>query len=293
MTEQWIQGCVVQRIAFRDGLVLNLDDYNELDVFVPLTLTLPATNSDDAEVVTIDPTAIRDEERPLFDFAGSMCTHADWDDDGSLHLRFSDGHEIEVHSDEHRTAWELYGKYHGYAACLPHGQVRIVRTDVPEDESASADGYRRSVARIWVNRNKPVPTRDRFVGPHLVADEPVAILDRQAIGPRRRTDRAPALKLLARPEIPFAVGDGHVLKRQSRRSRQVAIAGRIDVNERRDKAVEPPCPRADFDRPTSRPTPSWPAPPRTPPESTPDRPDAPRMRSRPAPAAARGPNATH
>ena len=32
MTEQWIQGCVVQRIAFRDGLVLNLDDYNELDV---------------------------------------------------------------------------------------------------------------------------------------------------------------------------------------------------------------------------------------------------------------------
>ena len=40
MTEQWIQGCVVQPIAFRDGLVLNLDDYNELDVFVPLTLTL-------------------------------------------------------------------------------------------------------------------------------------------------------------------------------------------------------------------------------------------------------------
>ena len=46
MTEQWIQGCVVQPIAFRDGLVLNLDDYNELDVFVPLTLTLPETNSD-------------------------------------------------------------------------------------------------------------------------------------------------------------------------------------------------------------------------------------------------------
>ncbi len=136
MTEQWIQGCVVQRIAFRDGLVLNLDDYNELDVFVPLILTLPATNSDDAEAVTIDPKAIKDEERPLFDFAGATCTHADWDDDGTLHLRFSDGHEIEVHGDEHRTAWEMYGKYHGYAACLPHGQVRIVRTDVPEDESA-------------------------------------------------------------------------------------------------------------------------------------------------------------
>ena len=136
MTEQWIQGCVVQRISFRDGLVLNLDDYNELDVFVPLTLTLPAINSDDSEVVTIDPMAIKDAERPLFDFAGSTCTHADWDEDGTLHLRFSDGHAIEVHSDEHRTAWEMYGKYHGYAACLPHGRVRIVRTDVPEDESA-------------------------------------------------------------------------------------------------------------------------------------------------------------
>ena len=103
---------------------------------MPLILTLPATNSDDAEAVTIDPKAIKDEERPLFDFAGATCTHADWDDDGTLHLRFSDGHEIEVRSDEHRTAWEMYGKYHGYAACLPRGHVRIVRTDVPEDESA-------------------------------------------------------------------------------------------------------------------------------------------------------------
>ena len=103
---------------------------------MPLILTLPATNSDDAEAVTIDPKAIKDEERPLFDFAGATCTHADWDDDGTLHLRFSDGHEIEVRGDEHRTAWEMYGKYHGYAACLPHGQARIVRTDVPEDESA-------------------------------------------------------------------------------------------------------------------------------------------------------------
>ncbi|MGH3583684.1 MAG: DUF6188 family protein, partial [Mycobacterium sp.] len=30
MTEQWIQGHVLQRIMFRDGLVLNLEDYNEL-----------------------------------------------------------------------------------------------------------------------------------------------------------------------------------------------------------------------------------------------------------------------
>ena len=106
--------------------------------------------------MTIDPKAIKDEERPLFDFAGATCTHADWDDDGTLHLRFSDGHEIEVHGDEHRTAWEMYGKYHGYAACLPHGQVRIVRTDVAGGRvGRTLRSYPRSRARIWVNRNNP------------------------------------------------------------------------------------------------------------------------------------------
>ena len=125
MSEPWIRGCVVQRIRFRGGLVLNLDD-NELVITVPFHLTLPATDRDDEEAVLIDPKATRDEERALFDFAGSTCTHASWDEDGSMHLRFSDGHEIHVHSDERRTAWELYGKLHGYAACLAHGDEPLV-----------------------------------------------------------------------------------------------------------------------------------------------------------------------
>jgi Family of unknown function (DUF6188) len=135
MTEPWIRGCVVQRIMFRDGLVLSLDD-NELVIAVPFHLTLPSTERDAEEAVFIDPKTLRVVERALFDFAGSTCTHASWDEDGSLHLRFSDGHEIHAHSDQNRTAWELYGKHHGYATCLAHGRVRVVRHDLPEDESA-------------------------------------------------------------------------------------------------------------------------------------------------------------
>jgi len=135
MTEQWIRGCVVQRIMFRDGLVVNFDDYNELVISVPLTMLLPATATDPAEVVTIDPKHVRNVERPLFDFAGPTCTHAAWEHDGTLQLRFSDGHEIDVAPDPHHTAWELYGKYHGFAACLPHGRVRVVRHDLVDAES--------------------------------------------------------------------------------------------------------------------------------------------------------------
>jgi len=135
MTEPWIRGCLVQRIAFHDGLVLSLDD-NELVISVPFFLTLPATGRDVEEAVLIDPKAVRGEEQPLFDFAGSTCTHAGWDEDGSLHLRFSDGHEIHAHSDDQHTAWQLYGKHHGYATCLANGRIRVVRHDLPEDESA-------------------------------------------------------------------------------------------------------------------------------------------------------------
>ena len=97
---------------------------------------IPAGSVGKIEVKHVGPQAVSDELRPLFDFSGQTCTHAAWDEDGSLHLKFSDGHEIHVHSDERRTAWELYGKRHGYAACLPHGEVRVVRHDLPEDESA-------------------------------------------------------------------------------------------------------------------------------------------------------------
>jgi len=117
---------------FRGGLVLHLDD-NELVITAPFYLILPAIETQGEEAVRIEPKAVRDEERPLFDFAGSTCTHASWDEDGSLHLRFSDGHEIHSHSDDRHTAWELYGKHHGYAACLAHGRVRVVRHDLPED----------------------------------------------------------------------------------------------------------------------------------------------------------------
>ena len=75
------------------------------------------------------------EERPLFDMAGTMCMRADCDENGNLHLEFSDGHSIDVPPHERATAWELYGKHHGYAACLPHGKVRVVRHDVPDDNA--------------------------------------------------------------------------------------------------------------------------------------------------------------
>ena len=139
MTEQWIQGRRVVRIMFRDGLVLNLDDFNELVISVPMELTVPAvTGGMSPEVFRIDPMAVLREQKPLFDFAGETCTHADWDEDGSLHLRFSGGHGIDVHSDDTHTSWELYGKHHGYAACLPHGHVRVIRHDLPEPAGADA-----------------------------------------------------------------------------------------------------------------------------------------------------------
>jgi hypothetical protein len=127
----------VQRIMFRDGLVLNMAHYTELVISTPLALTLPATEIDDQEVIPINPNNIRSQERPLFDFAGQTCTAADWDETGSLHLAFSDGHRIDVPSDDDHTSWELYGKHHGYAACLPHGRVRVVRHDMPEGQEVA------------------------------------------------------------------------------------------------------------------------------------------------------------
>jgi hypothetical protein len=130
--EHWLEGCALQRIMFRDGLVLNFEDYNELVISVPIRLTLPAIETSPAEVVAIDPNDPADQERPLFDFAGATCTGVVWYDTGHLHLEFSDGHQIDVLPDDQVSAWELYGKYHGYAACLQHGKVRVVRHDVAE-----------------------------------------------------------------------------------------------------------------------------------------------------------------
>ncbi len=134
LIEDWIQGCAVQRIMFRDGLVLNLEDYNEVVISTPITLTLPATANAPVETVSIDPNEPADHEKPLFDFSGSTCTDAVSGDSGEVHLEFSDGHQIDVPPDDNGTAWELYGKYHGYAACLPHGKVQVVRHDVPDGD---------------------------------------------------------------------------------------------------------------------------------------------------------------
>ena len=133
LLEHWIQGCAVQRIMFRDGLVLNLEDYNELVISTPITLTVPATANSPVEVVSIDPNDPAVQERPLFDFSGATCTDVTWDDAGDLHLEFSDGHQVDVEPDDNVTAWGLYGKYHVYAACRPLGKVRVVRHDAPDD----------------------------------------------------------------------------------------------------------------------------------------------------------------
>ena len=41
MHTPWIERCTVQRVSLRDGLVLDLDDYNELVIATPIRLTLP------------------------------------------------------------------------------------------------------------------------------------------------------------------------------------------------------------------------------------------------------------
>lgn len=129
----WIEGCAVDRISFRDGLVLSLDGYNELVISVPIRLGLPPTRHQPAEVVTIDPRAASAAHRPLFDFAGTVCTDFGFDDDGALRIEFASGHRIEV-SPGPGASWELYCKYHGYAACLGRGRVRVVRHDTLEDD---------------------------------------------------------------------------------------------------------------------------------------------------------------
>lgn len=91
MLTQWIEQCTVQRMSLRGGLVLNLDDYNELVISRPLRLTLPPVAGYPEEEVLIDPAHVPDQQRPLLDLAGAVCTHARCDDEGCLHLSFSRG----------------------------------------------------------------------------------------------------------------------------------------------------------------------------------------------------------
>src|SRR5690606_19728459 len=85
------------------------------------------------EEVLIDPNNVPAPQRALLDLAGAVCTQAQCDDEGCLHLSFSRGHRIDVEPDDQATSWELYGKYHGYMACLPRGRVRVVRHDVDDE----------------------------------------------------------------------------------------------------------------------------------------------------------------
>lgn len=134
MPTLWIEHCTLQRMAVHDGLVLDLTDYNELVISRPLRLTLPAAGDFPAEDVVIDPANVAAHQRPLLDLAGSVCIEAWCADDGALHLRFSRGHVIEVAADPHASTWELYGKRHGYVACLPGGRVHTVRYGTPEQD---------------------------------------------------------------------------------------------------------------------------------------------------------------
>lgn len=140
MHKQWIEQCTVQRVCLNEGLVLDFEDYNELVVITSLMLTLPALANFPEERVIIDPAHVAVEMRPLLDLSGAVCTSAFCDDGGALHLAFSGGQRIDVQPADAQTAWELYGKRHGYMACLPRGRVRVVRHDIPEvasEEEAS------------------------------------------------------------------------------------------------------------------------------------------------------------
>ena len=138
MYTTWIEGCTVQRMSLQGDLVLNFDDANEVVISCLLWLALPANGEFPAEEVLIDPREVAAHQRPLLDLAGAVCTKACHDDSGRLHLSFSNGLRIEVSANERATAWELYGKHHGYMACLPHGRVKVVRHDIPYDEDDNA-----------------------------------------------------------------------------------------------------------------------------------------------------------
>ena len=99
MITQWIEACEVQRVSLVGGLVLTMADYNELVVTRPLRLSLPAVGAHPAEDVMVDPNDVPNHQRPLLNFAGSVCTLATCEDDGTLRVEFSNGYGFTVAAD--------------------------------------------------------------------------------------------------------------------------------------------------------------------------------------------------
>ena len=54
MITQWIEACEVQRVSLDGGLVLNLEDHNELVITRPLRLSIPALEAHPAEDLIVD-----------------------------------------------------------------------------------------------------------------------------------------------------------------------------------------------------------------------------------------------
>lgn len=65
MYTQWIEQCTVQRVSLHEGLVVDLDDHNQLVISRPMRLTLPPAAGWPEEEVLIDPINLSAEERPL------------------------------------------------------------------------------------------------------------------------------------------------------------------------------------------------------------------------------------
>lgn len=124
--EMWMNGLRVTRIGFDSAVLIEGQGHCELVITAPMRLSLPAIADMPAEVVEIDATNVLDPQRPLFTFAGSRCTSAEYDADGLLTVDFSTGHRIEVPSLQDDQSWEVYGKAFGYAVCESAGSVRVV-----------------------------------------------------------------------------------------------------------------------------------------------------------------------
>ncbi|WP_018179558.1 DUF6188 family protein [Jongsikchunia kroppenstedtii] len=122
----WMTGLRVTRIGFDDAVLIEGQGHCELVITAPMQMSLPAVGGMPSEVVEIDPTRVIDPQRPLFTFAGKLCTSADYDEDGTLTVEFDSGHRIVVPPLPDAQSWEIYGKAFGYAVCESEGNIRVV-----------------------------------------------------------------------------------------------------------------------------------------------------------------------